>query len=67
VNPLSEHADTTSSSIAGADFEGTGHPVVDESLRALAGAADDPPAEQIASYEATHVVLKETLATIDQG
>jgi hypothetical protein len=67
VNPLSEPADTTSSDVADADFEATGHPVIDESLRALAGVADAPPGEQIASYEATHVVLKETLATIDQG
>jgi hypothetical protein len=46
---------------------GTGHPAVDATLGALAGAEDSPPAEQVAFYEATHRVLKETLATIDQG
>lgn len=49
------------------DATGTGHPAVDEVLGALAGAEESQPAEQIAFYEATHRVLKETLATIDQG
>jgi hypothetical protein len=49
------------------DAVGTGHPAVDEVLGALSGAEQSPPAEQIAFYEATHRVLKETLATIDQG
>jgi hypothetical protein len=49
------------------DAAGTGHPAVDEALGALAGAEESQPSEQIAFYEATHRVLKETLATIDQG
>jgi hypothetical protein len=43
----------------------TGHPAVDEMLRALENAAQLPPAEQIAGYEAAHEVLRETLASID--
>jgi hypothetical protein len=43
----------------------TGHPAVDAVLRSLANAAQLPPAEQIAEYEAAHQVLQETLASID--
>jgi hypothetical protein len=43
----------------------TGHPAVDAVLRSLANAAQLPPAEQIAAYEAAHQVLRETLASID--
>jgi hypothetical protein len=43
----------------------TGHPAVDAVLRSLANAAQLPPAEQIAAYEAAHQVLQETLASID--
>lgn len=43
----------------------TGHPAVDGMLRALDNAAQLPPAEQIAEYEAAHDVLRETLASID--
>ena len=43
----------------------TGHPAVDAVLRSLANAAQLPPAEQIAAYEAAHDVLRETLAGID--
>ena len=43
----------------------TGHPAVDAGLRSLANAAQLPPAEQIAEYEAAHEVLRETLAGID--
>ena len=43
----------------------TGHPAVDAVLRSLANAAQLPPAEQIAEYEAAHQVLRETLASID--
>jgi hypothetical protein len=46
---------------------GTGHPAVDEVLHAIANAADLPPADQIAQYEAAHHTLQETLATIDEG
>ena len=43
----------------------TGHPAVDEVLRSLENAAQLPPAEQIAEFEAAHQVLRETLASID--
>ncbi len=43
----------------------TGHPAVDAVLRSLANAAQLPPAEQSAEYEAAHQVLRETLAGID--
>lgn len=45
----------------------TGHPAVDDALRALAAAADAPPADQIPVYEAAHHVLQQTLATIDES
>ncbi len=44
----------------------TGHPAVDAVLQALANAAQLPPAEQIAGYEAAHQTLQETLAGIDR-
>ncbi len=44
---------------------GTEHPAVDAVLRSLDNAAQLPPAEQIAEYEAAHQVLRETLASID--
>ena len=44
---------------------GTGHPAVDAVIGALANAAQLPPAEQIAEYEAAHRVLQETLSSID--
>ena len=43
----------------------TGHPAVDAVLRSLENAAQLPPAEQIAEFEAAHQVLQETLASID--
>lgn len=46
---------------------GSGHPAVDAALHAIANAADLPPADQIAQYEAAHHTLQETLATIDQA
>ena len=45
--------------------QGTGHPAVDEVVRSLENAAQLPPAEQIAEFEAAHQVLRETLASID--
>jgi hypothetical protein len=45
----------------------TGHPAVDAALQAMANAADLPPDDQIAQYEATHRILNETLATIDEA
>lgn len=53
------------------DFEpsgdsATGHPAVDAVLQGLANAAQLPPAEQIAEYEAAHQTLQETLAGIDR-
>ncbi|MCA2217756.1 hypothetical protein [Jidongwangia harbinensis] len=50
----------------GAAADGTGHPAVDAVLQSLANAAQLPPAEQIAEYEAAHRVLQETLAGIDR-
>ena len=47
--------------------DGSGHPAVDAALQAIANAADLPPADQIAQYEAAHLTLQETLATIDQA
>ncbi|MEV7231641.1 hypothetical protein AB0M79_32215 [Polymorphospora sp. NPDC051019] len=46
---------------------GSGHPAVDAAIQAMANAADLPPADQIAQYEAAHRTLQETLATIDHG
>ncbi|MGN9912613.1 hypothetical protein ACTMTJ_34260 [Phytohabitans sp. LJ34] len=46
---------------------GSGHPAVDAVVQALANAADLPPRDQIAEYEAAHATLQETLATIDQA
>jgi hypothetical protein len=46
---------------------GSGHPAVDAVVQALANAADLPPRDQIAEYEAAHSTLQETLATIDQA
>jgi hypothetical protein len=46
---------------------GTGHPAVDAALQAMANAADLPPGDQIAEYEAAHRTLQETLATIDEA
>jgi hypothetical protein len=40
---------------------------VDAALQAIANAADLPPADQIAQYEAAHHTLQETLATIEQA
>ncbi|MFY1671640.1 hypothetical protein ACN27G_16950 [Plantactinospora sp. WMMB334] len=48
------------------DAGNSGHPAVDAALQAMANAADLPPADQIAQYEAAHQTLRETLATIDQ-
>jgi hypothetical protein len=45
----------------------TGHPAVDAALHAIANAADLPPEDQIAQYEAAHRTLQETLATIDES
>jgi hypothetical protein len=49
------------------DGGGSGHPAVDAVVQALANAADLPPRDQIAEYEAAHSTLQETLATIDQA
>ncbi|GAA3781511.1 hypothetical protein GCM10022225_82410 [Plantactinospora mayteni] len=51
----------------GPDGGGSGHPAVDAVLQAMANAANLPPADQIAQYEAAHQTLRETLATIDQA
>jgi hypothetical protein len=52
---------------AAADDGGSGHAAVDAALQAIANAADLPPADQIAQYEAALRTLQETLATIDQA
>jgi hypothetical protein len=46
---------------------GSGHPGVDAAIRSMADAADLPPTDQIAVYEAAFHALQETLATIDQA
>lgn len=46
---------------------GTGHPAVDAVIQAMDNAANLPPRDQIAQYEAGHRTLQETLATIDQA
>ncbi|AVT33952.1 MULTISPECIES: hypothetical protein [unclassified Plantactinospora] len=56
-----------SSAPTGPDGGGSGHPAVDAVLQAMANAANLPPADQIAQYEAAHQTLRETLATIDQA
>ncbi|WP_091091490.1 hypothetical protein [Micromonospora nigra] len=43
------------------------HPAVDAAVQAMANAAELPPADQIAQYEAAYETLRETLATIDQS
>jgi hypothetical protein len=60
---------TTDEPVAAApgDAASTGHPAVDEAVRALDDAVDAPPADQIPAYEAAHRALQQTLATIDQG
>ncbi len=64
ADPLGAAANATARQV---DAPATGHPAVDEALRALDAAADAPPAEQIPAYEAAHHVLQQTLATIDES
>lgn len=45
---------------------GSGHPAVDNMVRALGNAAQLGPGDQVAEYEAAHRVLQETLASIDR-
>jgi len=52
---------------ASADRVPTGHPAVDAAIQAMANSADLPADDQIAQFEATHRILRETLATIDEG
>lgn len=47
--------------------EPTGQASVDAALRAVAEVAGAPPADQLPAYQATHRVLRETLASIDEG
>lgn len=49
------------------DAAESGHPDVDAAVAAVADAADLPPGEQVAAYEAAHRILQETLATIDES
>lgn len=46
---------------------GSGHAAVDAAIQAVANAAQLPPADQIAQYEAALRTLQETLTTIDQA
>ncbi|HEX5542103.1 MAG TPA: hypothetical protein VFX60_11170 [Micromonospora sp.] len=53
---------------SGADpGDGSGHPGVDAVMDAINNAANLPPADQVAQYEAAHHTLREILATIDQA
>jgi hypothetical protein len=63
VEPATPHAEVAEHGRAAVGD--TGHPAVDAVLRSLENAAQLPPAEQIAEYEAAHQVLRETLASID--
>jgi hypothetical protein len=47
------------------DESGTGHPAVDEAVRAVANAATLPMGEQLAAYEGAHETLREVLASIE--
>jgi hypothetical protein len=49
------------------DGEQSGHAAVDAAVAAVTAAADLPPGEQVAAYEAAHRTLQETLATIDES
>jgi hypothetical protein len=60
-------AGTTPVDGAAGEVVETGHPAVDGALRAMVNAADLPPGDQIAEYEAAHRTLQETLATIDEA
>jgi len=44
-----------------------GHPAVDAAMQAMANAQQLPLVDQIAQYEATHQILRDTLATIDEA
>lgn len=45
----------------------SGHPGVDAAIAAIVNAADLPPPDQIAEYEAAHRELQDILGTIDQA
>jgi hypothetical protein len=45
----------------------SGHPGVDAAIAAMVNAADLPPPDQIAEYEAAHRELQDILGTIDQA
>jgi hypothetical protein len=47
--------------------DGSGDPRVDAALARLDGVTDLPGTEQVATYEAVHRTLQDTLATIDEG
>lgn len=48
------------------DWQATGHQGVDSAVRAVLAVRDQPPAEQVAAYQAAHRTLRETLASIDE-
>jgi len=45
----------------------TAHPAVDAALEQLDGVAGQPPAEQVAAFEAAHRTLTGTLSAIDSS
>jgi len=47
--------------------DGSGDPRVDAALARLDGVTELPGTEQVATYEAVHRTLQDTLATIDEG
>ena len=52
---------------AGAVAGVTGQAAVDAALEQLDAVADQPPAEQVAAYEAAHRTLTATLSAIDSS
>lgn len=50
----------------GVDWRPTGHAVVDAAVRSVLAVGAEPPAAQVAAYQAAHRALRETLASIDQ-
>lgn len=50
----------------GVDWRPTGHAAVDAAVRSVLAVGAEPPAAQVAAYQAAHRALRETLASIDQ-
>ncbi len=58
---------TQSQEIPALSDGGFGDPRVDAALGQLDGITELPGTEQVATYEAVHRTLQDTLATIDEG